>query len=231
MRLLVLALILGNLVLFAWAQFARDAADRSRLSQLEVSPQRVRIMKAASGAGPERLRPPAKGDAAKAAVAEPAACLEWGTFAGPDAARAEAAVAGLGLPAERVERNAVDATGYWVYLPPLKNRVEAERKAGELKSLGVTGYFVVQESGPWRYAVSLGIFRSDETAQAYLAKLREQGVRSAVAEQRENFLRQTTFLVRDPDKALVARLATLQQDFPGSELTATQCPAAAPSKG
>ena len=53
-------------------------------------------------------------------------------------------------------------------------------------------------------------------------------MRSAIAERRENFLKQIAFLVREPDPALVAQLTALRQEFPGSELRATQCPGAVP---
>jgi len=145
--------------------------------------------------------------------------------------RADAALARLELAAPRLEKVVTDAGGYWVYIPPLKAKAETERKIGELKALGVTDFFLVQDSGQWRNAISLGIFRTDEAAQAFLTRLKDRGVRSAVAERRENFLKQIAYLVREPDDALVARMAGLQQEFPGSELKATQCPAAGAAKG
>jgi hypothetical protein len=90
----------------------------------------------------------------------------------------------------------------------------------------VSDFFVVQEPGPSQNAISLGLFGTEEAAQSHLGRLKERGVRSAVAERRDNALRQTAFLVREPDQALVARLAALQRDFPGSELKATPCPGA-----
>jgi len=83
---------------------------------------------------------------------------------------------------------------------------------------------VLQDAGQWKNAISLGIFRTDEAAQAYLVKLKEQGVRSAVSTRRENFLKQFAFYVREPDEALVARVTALQQEFPGTEVKAAGCP-------
>jgi len=142
-------------------------------------------------------------------------------------ARAEGALAQLELPAGQVERVVTDADGYWVHIPPLKTRAEADRKARELMDLGVTDFLVVQDAGQWRNAISLGIFRTDEAAQTFLAKLKQQGVRSAIAARRENFLKQVAFHVREPDQETVARVTALQQYFPGSEVKAGPCPAAA----
>jgi hypothetical protein len=231
MRLLFLALVLANLAFFAYAQFAGESAARNPVSQLEVSAEKIKVLKASGRSAPDRVAPPATDASARTATAAPTACIEWGVFAGPAVARADTALARLELPQERVGRTVTDGSGYWVYVPPLKTKPETDRKVGELKALGVTDFFIVQDAGQWRNAISLGIFWTEEAAQGHLARLKERGVRSAVAERRDSFPKQTAFLVREPDEALVARLATLQQEFPGSELKATTCPGASPEKG
>ena len=234
MRALFLFLVLANLVFYAYAHVVRGSSAAGAISQLEVSPEKIKVLGAAAKSAADRPRSPDKG--AKAEVGEvttaagAAACIEWGVFAGPDVARADTALARLELPQDRIERTVTDAGGYWVYIPPLKSKSETDRKVGELKALGVADFVIVQDSGQWRNAISLGIFRTDEAAQAYLVKLRDRGVRSAVAERRENFLRHIAFLVREPDESVVARLAALHQEFPGTELKATRCPAAAAAK-
>ena len=231
MRALFLLLVLANLLFFAYAQVAREGAGaESQISQLQLAPDRIRLLKAAGQAPADKPKAPGKAippAPPRSAAAMPVACLEWGVFAGPDVARAEAALVRLELPDGQIDRALADAGGYWVYMPPLKTKPEIDRKIGELKALGVTEFFVVQDAGKWRNAISLGIFRTDEAAQAFLAKLKERGVRSAVAARRENFLKQVAFYVREPGEATVARLTLIQQEFPGSEIKAGPCPAAA----
>ena len=231
MRALFLLLILANLVYFAYSRVALEGAGSgNQVSQLQINPDRIKLLKAAGGALPEtppaaaKSIPPA---APKPAPAVPAACLEWGIFAGPNVARAEGALARLELPAGQVERVVTDAGGYWVHVPPLKTKADVDRKARELRDLGVTEFLVVQDAGQWRNAISLGIFRTDEAAQTFLARLKQQGVRSAIAARRENFLKQVAFHVREPDEATVAQVTALQQEFPGSEVKAVPCPTAA----
>ena len=230
MRALFLLLVLGNLVYFVYAYVVHESAGvESQIARLQIAPEKIKLLKAAGQAPAEKPRSPGKAILPLpplSAMAIPTACLEWGAFAGPAVSKAEAALAKLELPAAQVERAVTDADGYWVYMPPLKTKAEVDRKVGELKGLGVTEFFVVQEAGQWRNAVSLGIFRTDEAAQAFLAKLKERGVRSAVAERRENFLKQVAFYVREPSEATVIRLTALQQEFPGSELKAGPCPLA-----
>lgn len=218
MRAFFLFLVLANLVFFVYGGVARRDDAARQIALLQINPESIRLIAAAGRAAPP------------AAPKAPSACLEWGIFAGPDVVRASAALARLELPQDRIERAVTDSGGYWVYIPPLKTKAEVERKIGELKALGVTEFFVVQEATQWRNAISLGIFRTEEAARAFLAKLRERGVRSAIAERRENFLKQIAFYVREPDEAIVKRIAQIQHEFPGSEIKAAPCPAAQPAQ-
>jgi hypothetical protein len=227
MRTFFLVLVLANLIFFAWAQLTRESADAvSRISDLQIAPEKIRQLKAPEPAAPARPKGPGKAipPAPKTTAAAPTACLEWGVFAGPAVAKAESALARLDLPASQIDRAVADAGGYWVYMPPLKTKVEIDRKLAELKGFGVTEFFVVQDAGQWKNAISLGIFRTEDAAQAYLAKLKDRGVRSAIAGRRENFLKQMAFYVREPNAATVAKLTELQKEFSGSEMKAAPCP-------
>jgi hypothetical protein len=78
--------------------------------------------------------------------------------------------------------------------------------------------------GPTRNAISLGIFKSEEAASAFLQSAQAKGVRGARVGARETRVTQTAVLVRDPDALVSARLAELALRFPGSELRAIDCP-------
>ena len=225
MRALFLLLVLANLLFFAYSHVVREGTAGSSIQQLQIAPESIKLLKAAGQASPDQPKPAGKAiPPAPRVVSAPGACLEWGEFAGPGVARAETALAQLQLGAGQVDRLVMDAVGYWVYIPPLKNKADADRKVAELKGLGVTEFFLVQDAGQWRNAISLGIFRSEESAQAFLGKLKEQGVRSAIAARRENFLKQVAFFVREPSATTVARITALQGEFPGSEIKAGPCP-------
>jgi SPOR domain len=225
MRAFFLLLVLANLFFYAYAYVASDSGGLEKhLATLQVVPEKIKLLNA-EGKLPAEKRQPARKPkpSPKGAIPVPVACLEWGIFAGPGVAKAEAALAQLELPAAQIERTVTDASGYWVHMPPQKTKAEADRKVRELKTLGVNEFFLVTE-GEWRYAISLGIFRTDEGAQAFLAELRKQGVRTAIAARRENFLKQVVFHVREPSPTTVARLTLTQNEFPGSELKAGPCP-------
>lgn len=220
MRVLFLLLLLANLAFFAWDRYLRvPVSPEAHIQQVQMSPEKIRIVKSV----PARPASPAP-----AAAAEPVAmvpCLEWGNFIGPEAARADAAIAELGLPPARIRRVSADLVAYWVLIPPFNSKAEAEKAAEALKAQGIADYSVVNDPPQRRNAISLGIFRAEDAAQNLLAAVRSKGVANAVVESRENFFRQVTYFIREPNEATVARLATLRAAMPGTEVKAVSCPA------
>jgi hypothetical protein len=214
MRWVFLLLLAANIG-FGVFVYLRDKAPSpdAQLLALQMNADQVRIV-------PPR---PAPAPAPVTASAR-ATCIEWGGFGTGELARAQGALdrVALGARARRVEVGVT--AGYWVFIPPLRSQAAMERKVNELRDLGVNEYFPVLDPGRWRYAISLGVFRSEEGATRYLAQLRQKGVRSATVGEREQRVTQTAFLIGDPTDVESAKLAELKDEFPGSELRAVECP-------
>ena len=209
------ALLAANLGLAAFT-YMRDRLPNpdAEIVRQQMNADQIRIV-------PPR---PVPASAAVAAVTKPAICLEWGSFGAAELPKAQAALDVLAL-GERVRRTEVSVpTSYWVYIAPLKSKPDMEKKAKELKERGVAEYSPMLEAGRWRYAISLGVFRNEDSAKKYLALLRDKGVRSALLGEREQRVAQTAFLVRDPTEAQSAQLVVLKTEFSGSDLRATDCP-------
>lgn len=160
---------------------------------------------------------------AKAPPPMTASCAEWGEFSGDDLVRAQDVLATLKLGNDLSQRTVEQDHGYWVYVPPQKSRADVEKKIAQLTERGVKDYFVVQEKGKWFNAISLGVFKSEEAAQRYLASLRKKGVRTAKVGERKSKLRYTVFLVKALDSGTTDKLNALQKDFPDSELKVLAC--------
>ena len=143
--------------------------------------------------------------------------MEWGSFALGDTARAEQALEPLALGARLGQRRTEEVAGWWVFISPQGSRQSALKKALELRDLGVDEYFIVQDEGEHRWALSLGIFRSEEAAQARLAALRAQGVRSARVGARETVVPKIWLQVKSADAPLQARLKEIARQVEGSE--------------
>ena len=208
MRILFYVLLVANLVLLGYAWFGTQpgSPDAELLNQ-QINPDQVRII------------PPKPLVVPTAKVA----CLEWGPFGTGDLKAAQGALDALQPEVPVSQREVQTVVGFWVYIPPLETRTEVDRKIAELRKLGIEEYYAVESQGPMRNAISLGIFRTEEAATAYLERLRDKGVRSARAGSREHRVTQTVLVVHEPDVALTAKLAELRSQFPGSELKALRC--------
>ncbi len=219
MRALFLFLVAANLGFFAWAGYFAPpdpGLDPRPLAQ-QHEPGKLRVLPR-----PDAVEEPAPKPTV-AAVPQPAACLEWGGFAVAEAPRAEQALAPLALGNRLAQRRSEETAGWWVYIPPQASRQGAQKKAAELKLLGVDDYFVVQEEGRTRWAVSLGVFSTEQAARGRLEELRAKGVRSALVGERDTQVQKVWFQVRPADGALRARLQELAQGHAGTEVR--DCPA------
>lgn len=199
MKVLVFLLVLGNLLFYAFTAgyFGHaDNPDAGRVEQ-QIVPERLRIVsrgEAPAVAAPAKPEPApvAESEAAKPeAVPEPdnkaeapkeaaPVCLAWRQLT-PAEADKVAAMMGKRFAEFKLSRKATAAegNGWWVYIPSLPGKAEADKKAGELRDLGISDFFIVQD-GPSRHAISLGIFSSEKGGSDRLAELKAKGVRSAV---------------------------------------------------
>ena len=225
MRVAFLVLLLANLALYTWLRYGTSEAEPVPLSR-QIAPDKLKVV-APAGLPPVSAvtKPPTPAPAPAAAPASPVtsvACIEWGSFTIADASRAEQALEPLALGPRLAQRRTEEQAGWWVFIPPQGNRQSALRKAAELKQLGVEEYFIVQEEGPLRWALSLGVFRTEESAQARLAALRGQGVRTARVGARDTTVPKVWLQVKGVDAPLQARLKEIARQVEGSELR--DCP-------
>jgi hypothetical protein len=219
MKLAFLLLVLVNLVLFAWQQGAfgrhgEPGREPERVAR-QIEPERFRVLtepeaqalreRATQGSGPLDLN-----------VAQ--ACLEFGDFGTAEAARVERALAAMSPPV-KLEARPVDAPGwYMVFLPPHRTWAEAERRAEELRKLGVKDLMVMNESAPLKFAISLGSFRDPAAAKAHLASLEKLGVKGVRMSERPSGGSLTRFVLRDVDAAAARQLSALRSDYPAQAL-------------
>lgn len=191
MRATVFLLILANLLFFAWAQgyFGPPSDPDALRVQQQLNAERIRIVARdqAPAETPKASEKPANGGEAAAPAAEKAAgaeapaasCINVADLPPGEGDRLEALLA-EGWPAFKAKRTTQEGgPGYWVFVPPLASRQEADSKAAELKRLRVPELYIVQENGPNNRAISLGLFSTREMANARLEALRSLGVKSA----------------------------------------------------
>lgn len=156
---------------------------------------------------------------AAAAAPAPQACLEIGSFVLADARRFENQLEALKLGDRQSRHNlpGAEVSGYIVHIPSQGSKEGADRKAGELRALGVTNYFVMSDNSPLRWGISLGVFKTEGAAQNQLAMLVKQGVRSARVTPRMSGSKLLAYQFRDVDAELKARLDKIRAGFPNAE--------------
>ncbi len=230
MRFVFLFALLANLAFFAWTQYlvpAEEGLDPQPIAR-QVEPEQLRIVSPAELA---RIPPPAPKAKPKpipaappmvAAILPVVPCLEWGSFALSEAPRAEKALQPLALGPRLAQRRAEETARFWVYMAPAGGRPGALRKAAELKKLGVREFFVIQDPGPYRWKISLGVYKTEDKARERLAALRKQGVRTALIGERETKIPRLWLQIRNVEPDTQVRLNEIAQTFAGSELR--ECP-------
>lgn len=221
LKLLFFLLLAANAALFAYGEgylghFSGSEREPARLRHQQNADKLTQLSAAQAQAKVAAAAPPPP-----VANDEPQtiACLEIGNFLLADARRFEAQIAALDLGDRQARRNlpGQEISSYIVYIPPQGSKEGADKKAGELRALGVSNYFVISDSTPLRWAISLGVFKTETAAQNLLAALNKQGVHSARVAPRMSASKQMAFQFRDISRETKGRLLQIAEKFPAQE--------------
>lgn len=215
LRTLFFLLVLGNLLLFVWGQgyFGTAGGGEAERLSAQIEPDRLRI----AGKGeplPKAAEPPREACRALAGLERETAGKLIELLSSRDALL-------------KMEQRALDEPkSWWVSIPPLPNSAQADKKAAELSRLGVKDFYIVRESGPNQYAVSLGLFKSEEAAKGYLDALLKKNVKSARMQSRETAGDNSVVEVRGSADRLARAMADLPPEFAAAQKT--ECAAVKP---
>jgi hypothetical protein len=221
-------ILLGlNAVLLAYAQgylgsVKGEEHEPARLKN-QLEPQRVKMLTAeqaqAAAAGAPATAAAPDAASAQAAASAPAApvvaCTQVGPLSPSDAHRFETRMARLDL-GERETHQSVpyqEVTSHLVYVPSQGSKEAADRKAAELRALGVTNLFVISGDSPYKWGISLGLFKSEVAAQTMLASLSKQGVRSARIAPRGPMGTRTVYQFRGIDAGTRAKIVEIADRY------------------
>ena len=208
MRIAFFLLVLANLLFFVWAQGYLGGPDEGRepqrlADQLHAGKMKVTVVEK------------------KVAVPPPQACRLIDGLAAADAEHLQKALGGNGGELVANVRLGEETPAWWVNINSLANKALADKKAGELKLLGVTDFHVMQTEGG-SFAISLGIFDNEATATEFLQSLAKKGVKSARIDARPRPPTSVRVEVRGPAEAIGRRLPGLLAGLPAAR--AAECP-------
>lgn len=220
MRLVFFVLLLINIVLYPFVAGlvggSRDGREPQRMSS-QIRPERIRVL-ASDGAARPVVAPPL------APVAgEPAACRALSGLAREQVDAVAARIREQQVAVQLAESEQTETTSWWVNVPDLVTRQQAERKQAELRALGVRDMIVMADPvDPQKLAVSLGLFKTEAAARELLAMLAGKGVRSARISPREGKAGRFQISLRGTVPAIDALLAGVRESVGDAE--PTECP-------
>ncbi|MFZ6649449.1 SPOR domain-containing protein [Undibacterium sp. TJN25] len=153
------------------------------------------------------------------------ACVEIGDFLQADLPRIEDRLKQLALGDRQSRTNVQDIASHMVYIPSMGSKEGADKKAGELRRLGITDFYVIQDQSNLRWGISLGIFKSEDSAKAHLATLNNKGVRSARIGARSVTTNKFAYQLRALSAEEQAKFDSIKADFPTQEVRNCQATA------
>jgi hypothetical protein len=219
MKFFFFVLLSANAGLFAFHQgylsdFIASDHEPARLGH-QLNADKISLLSASAAAGAVAVSQ----NASLEKKPETIACIEVGNFLITDAKRFETQLGALALGDRQSRYNVQEVSSHMVYIPPQGSKEGADKKAGELRQLGVGNFFVIQDvSSPLHWGISLGIFKTEAAAQNQLATLNRQGVHSARIGTRSSSTNKLAFQLRNLDADAKARLDHIKADFPNQEL-------------
>lgn len=197
--LLFWALLLANLILLAFQPAGMTHLHEATRLQQQLHPERISLTLAAP----------------KPASAAPTACIEIGNFTPQTASAFETRLSRLSLPVLPQKREVSEQGTHMVYLPPQNGQAGATRKLAQLRQLGWTDFYLIQDQSARRWGISLGLFKSAEAAQAQLALAEKAGVTGARVESYPMTFARAAYQLRDLDSKTQVALEVIATEFPG----------------
>lgn len=218
-------LLAANGVLFAYHQGYLETlvpsgrepariANQFNVSKIKlVSPA---VANSAAVQAPAAPQPdPAAAPAEKTQIA--IACTEIGNFTIAEAQQFEAQLAALSLADKSSRRQIQETSSHMIFIPPQEGKDGADKKSAELRKLGITDFYVIQDNSSQRWGISLGIFKTEEAARTRLAALNQKSIRSAGLIEYKVPLNRIAFQIRESDAGTRAGIDKIKTDFPRQE--------------
>lgn len=208
MRLLFFILLLVNAAVFAYLYFQEPGVRPSKPILPALNAERIL-----------QVQPDAASGRRGEAVAQ-TACLSWRGLKPEALSQARVALEKL---AGDIKIAVPANEEYWIYMAPLKNKRDGEKKIVELKALGIEDGVLLDEGGKWQYAISFAAFPTEDDANVRLNQLKEKGVKTAKILKREA-AGDTLVLQNVSEKSLEA-IKKLQADFAETTVLSVDCKA------
>ena len=210
MKFVFALLVTANLVLLIAQGWMSDVVREPDRISRQFNAERIVLLLQEPAPAPGPALP---------AVAPPTAqaCLELGDFSKQAAVVFEKRLAQLALPALPKKRTVMEPQTQMVFVPPKNGSAGAAQRLAQLRALGFTDTVILQEPSQWRGGISLGLFKSSESARAQLEQVRRAGVPDARIEPYPVAASRAAYQLRGLDQTMRSAVRAIAVDFPGIE--------------
>jgi len=216
LKFIFFCLLIANALLIAmWQGYIANPVFEPRQPQRLMQQQAAANLKLISV---DEATAPMKPEIKEPPKVQTFACLEWGTFPTTDITKVEDKLKALTFGNRQSRVNVQDTSTTMVFIPPLGSKEAADKKALELTHLGVHDFFIVQDQSNMRWSISLGVFKSEESAKQLLASLVSKGVHSAKIGVHSAETNKVNFIFKNVTGSERSDLDNLKTDFPTQDL-------------
>lgn len=224
MRNVFLALLLANLLFVAWQQWgAAPAVAPARLFPVGEE-KRLEVMSREPAAG--GVEPSSGPRFAETLVVPPGGiCMRVGPISeGATADVVRLRLTEAGLDVTMMAEDGQIWVGYWIQLPSVPTRGEADGLLARLAAGGLPDAYVVQTTPP--FSISLGVFRDRERAETVVQKAKRMGFFPKISDRYRTGQQYWIFVVMPSGRSLPAG-ALSTADGKGVRAEQVRCPAVA----
>lgn len=217
-KLLFFFLLIANALLFALGQgyFANPVFEPHQPQRLlqQQNSDTVKLVTAEAATSPTVVKE------VKDPVVKPEmfVCLEWGAFLSTDVNKVEDKLKTFTFGNRQSRQNVQDTQTNMVFIPPLGSKEAADKKAQELTRLGIHDFFIIQDQPNLRWGISLGVFKSEDSAKQLLATLVAKGVHSAKLGMHTAETNKFNYYFKNVTGSERSDLDNLKSDFPAQDL-------------
>jgi SPOR domain len=211
MRIVVFLLLFANLTFFAYTKLDAGSGEGIRLNQ-QVQADKIKLLTSQEVA--------ALGPAKVASLAD--VCVEFGPFSDVERTQVLADLEPLALGRLLTQRRVDFDNTFSVITGPFATKAAAETRVAESRRQGAKDTTVL-EVGRGQYAISFGVFRTEQGALDLVEELGRLGVRLAKVQPHQQTLTQTLLVVRDPQQPVVAKLKDMQPQYAGTDIKVGTC--------
>jgi len=163
--------------------------------------------------------------AAPAPVDSPtqALCVEWRGLTRDEFALVREQLKSLAASRPMSFTETPTNTRHWVIFPPLPSAQSANEKLKELNAIGIQDAFVMKD-GPWKHALSLGLYANDQASGRRINELEAQGVLGTRVELVPRKGTDFYFVVKSQDQEVLKSLSNIKLPYPNSRQSRVACP-------